>query len=132
GLLYGIVGVTYIVQSLFMYSFAVDSGISLATAGRLVAIMGFISIFAGPAWGWAADRIGHANALIICMSLSLLGTLLPVLWPTGPGFAMHYILMGISVTGLFTSILAASTSTVQSTLAPVAVSFVTLFFAGGQ
>jgi len=132
GLIYGVVGITYIVQSIFMYSFALDVGISAATAGRLVALMGFISIFAGPGWGWAADRIGHANALVTCMSLSLLGTLLPVFWPVTAAFALHYVLLGFSITGLFTSILAASTSTVQPTQAPVAVSFVTLFFAIGQ
>ncbi len=132
GLIYGVVGITYIVQSIFMYSFALDVGISAATAGRLVALMGFISIFAGPGWGWAADRIGHANALVTCMSLSLLGTLLPVFWPVTTAFALHYVLLGFSITGLFTSILAASTSTVQPTQAPVAVSFVTLFFAIGQ
>jgi len=132
GLIYGVVGITYIVQSIFMYSFALDVGISAATAGRLVALMGFFSIFAGPGWGWAADRIGHANALVICMSLSLLGTLLPVFWPVSAAFAMHYVLMGFSITGLFTSILAASTSTIQAIQAPVAVSFVTLFFAIGQ
>ena len=132
GFIYGVVGITYIVQSIFMYSFALDVGISAATAGRLVALMGFISIFAGPGWGWAADKIGHANALVICMSLSLLGTLLPVFWPTTTAFACHYVLLGFSITGLFTSILAASTSTVQPVQAPVAVSFVTLFFAIGQ
>jgi MFS family permease len=132
GLIYGVVGITYIVQSIFMYSFALDVGISAASAGRLVALMGLISIFAGPGWGWAADRIGHANALMICMSLSLMGTLLPVFWPVTTAFALHYVLLGFSITGLFTSILAASTSTVQAAQAPVAVSFVTLFFALGQ
>ncbi len=132
GLLYGIVGITYIVQSIFMYSFMLEAGVEAGTAGRLVALMGFVSIFAGPSWGWAADRIGHAHALLICMTLSLVGTVIPVLWPVTPGFAAHYALMGISITGLFTSILAASTSTVQPAQAPVAVSFVTLFFAFGQ
>ncbi len=132
GLIYFIVGVTYIVQSIFMVSFALESGVNVITAGRLVAMMGFISIFSGPAWGVVADRIGHANALTICMALSLLGTLFPVIWPITESFVLHYALLGISVTGLFTSILAASTSTVQTSQAPVAVSFVTLFFAIGQ
>lgn len=132
GLVYGIVGLTYIVQSIFMYSFALDAGVPAVDAGRMVSSMGILSIFAGPAWGWASDRIGRSNGLVLCMTLSLLGTLLPVLWPVTLAFALHYLLLGISVTGLFTSILAASTETVHPRHAPVAVSFVTLFFALGQ
>tara|TARA_R110002167_G_scaffold45324_3_gene136238 strand:+ start:40620 stop:41816 length:1197 start_codon:yes stop_codon:yes gene_type:complete len=129
---YGIVGVTYILQSLFMYSFALDTGLSPTSAGRLVALMGVLSIFAAPGWGWGADRIGHANALMICMALAMIGTLLPVAWPIYPAFALHYFLLGVSTTGQFTSILAAATRTVSREQAAVAISFVTLFFAAGQ
>ena len=132
GFIYGIVGLTYIVQTLFMYSFALASGVPAITAGQLVALMGLISVFSGPAWGMAADRIGHANALVICMVMAMLGNLLPVIWPVTTVFAVHYVLIGLSISGLFTSILAASTSTVQPQLAAMAVSFVTLFFALGQ
>jgi MFS family permease len=132
GLIYGIVGITYIVQTLFMYSFALDAQVPALTAGRLVSMMGFISIFAGPAWGWVADRLGHAKALVVCMSLAMVATLAPVIRPETSVFFFHYLLMGLSVSGLFTSILAASTSTVKPQHAAMAVSFVTLFFAIGQ
>lgn len=132
GLVYAVIGVTYIVQSIFMYSFALDAGIDPVVAGRLVALMGILSIFAGPAWGWGSDRIGHSRALVICMTLCLIGTLAPVLWPTLPAFIAHYLLLGISVTGLFTATLASATRTVSREHAAVAVSFVTLFFALGQ
>lgn len=132
GLIYGVVGLTYIVQTLFMYSFALDAQVPPITAGRLVAMMGLISVFSGPAWGVAADKIGHANALVVCMSLAMLANLLPVIWPLTPVFALHYALIGVSISGLFTSILAASTTTVPPHLAAMAVSFVTVFFALGQ
>lgn len=132
GLVYAVVGITYIVQSIFMYSFALDAGIDAIVAGRLVALMGILSIFAGPAWGWGSDSIGHSRALMICMTLCLIGTLGPVIWPTLPAFIVHYVLLGLSVTGLFTAILASATRTVSRDHAPVAVSFVTLFFALGQ
>jgi MFS family permease len=132
GLIYGLVGLTYIVQTLFMYSFALASEVPAITAGQLVALMGLISVFSGPAWGVAADRIGHANALVICMVMAMFANLLPVLWPQTAVFALHYVLIGLSISGLFTSILAASTSTVQPHLAAMAVSFVTVFFALGQ
>jgi len=132
GWIYGIVGVTYILQSLFMYSFALDTGLSPTAAGRLVALMGVLSIFAAPGWGWVADRIGHSKALMICLALALFGTLLPAIWPIYTAFLLHYFLLGVSTTGQFTSILAATTKTVSKDQAAVAISFVTLFFAAGQ
>lgn len=132
GLVYGIVGITYIVQNLFMYSFALDANVPALSAGRMVAMMGFISIFSGPSWGWAADRIGHANVLVICSALAMLANLLPVLSPQTLMFLLHYVLIGASISGMFTSILASATTTVTPQLAAVAVSFVTVFFALGQ
>ena len=131
-LIYGVVGLTYIVQVLFMYSFALDAGVAPQLAGRLVAVMGFVSIFSGPIWGWLADRVGHGRALTFCMTVAIFATLLPVLWPVTLAFTVHFVLTGLSVTGLFTSVLAAATSTVKPQHAAMAVSFVTVFFALGQ
>lgn len=132
GLVYGVVGMTYIVQSIFMYSFALDSGVPALSAGQMAAMMGLLSIVSGPGWGWVSDQIGRSNALVVCMSLSLVGTALPVVWPFLWAFGAHYFILGLCVSGLFTSVLAASTETVHARQAPVAVSFVTLFFAVGQ
>lgn len=132
GMLYGVVGLTYITQAIFMYSFALDSGVSALTAGRLTAAMGVLSIFASPGWGWVSDRFGRASALTVAVSLTLIGTLIPVLWPVLPGFVLHYLIVGCTVSGMFTSILAASSESVQPQQAPLAVSFVTLFYAAGQ
>lgn len=132
GLVYGIVGVTYIVQAIFMFSFALASGVPALTAGRLASMMGLLSMVAGPSWGWVSDRIGRSNSLVLCMGLAFVGTLLPVLQPSLHAFAAHYFILGLCVTGLFTSVLAASTETVAPHHAPIAVSFVTLFFACGQ
>ncbi|MGM0634412.1 MAG: MFS transporter [Pseudomonadota bacterium] len=132
GLIYGVVGLTYIVQVLFMYSFALDEGVEPVLAGRLVSIMGFMSIFSGPVWGSIADRIGHARSLTSCMVVAMAMTLLPVLWPTTTAFVIHFVVIGLSVSGLFTSVLAAATANVKPRNAAMAVSFVTLFFATGQ
>ena len=48
GLIYGIVGLTYIVQTIFMYSFALESGIATRVAGNLAAAMGLLGLVAGP------------------------------------------------------------------------------------
>lgn len=132
GLIYGIVGLTYIVQTIFMFSFAIESGVPALTAGRLASVMGLLGLVAGPFWGWVSDRLGRSNALVLCMTFSSAAMALPVMSPTLPAFAAHFIILGLCVSGLFTSVLAASTETVHPRLAPVAVSFVTLFFAIGQ
>lgn len=132
GLVYGVIGLTYIVQTIFMYSFAVDSGISPLTAGRLTAMTGVLGIFASPIWGWLSDHIGRGNTLVLSMFLALIATATPIFWPTLTGFTFHYAVLGGTVTGLFTSVLAASTEQVEAREAPLAVSFVTMFFAVGQ
>ena len=132
GLLYGIVGITYIVQAVFMYSYALESGVSALTAGRLAAASGILSIFSSPCWGWLSDRYGRALVLRICVSMTLAGILVPVIFPTLGGFATHYLVVGCTMSGMFGAILAASTETVGPHEAPLAVSFVTLFYAVGQ
>ena len=132
GLLYGIVGITYIVQAIFMYSFALESGVPALTAGRLAAVTGILSIFSSPCWGWLSDRYGRALVLRICVSMTLLGILIPVVTPTLGGFAAHFLIVGCTLSGMFGAILAASTETVGPHEAPLAVSFVTLFYAVGQ
>lgn len=132
GLLYGVIGITYIAQAIFMYSFALDSGVPALTAGRLAALMGVLSIFSSPAWGWLSDRFGRGSSLVASVSLTLIGTLIPVIWPTLPGFAAHFIIVGCTISGMFTSVLAASAEHVKPAQAPLAMSYVTLFYAIGQ
>jgi MFS family permease len=131
-LLYGVVGMTYIAQATFMYSYSLDAGLPALDAGRLAALMAVLSILAGPFWGTVSDRIGRPLALTIAMSLCLIGTAIPVAWPTYAGFALHYIILGCTVSGMFTSILASAADAVPSAQAPRATSFVTLFYAIGQ
>lgn len=132
GLVYAAIGLSYIVQSIFMYSYSIDSGLTPVTAGRLAAMMGVLSIFASPSWGWLSDRIGRGNALVLSMSLTLTGSVIPLVWPTLPGFTLHYMILGCTVAGLFTSVLAAATEQVEPREAPLAVSYVTMYFALGQ
>ncbi|WP_290637748.1 MFS transporter [Aquisalimonas sp.] len=132
GLIYGVLGTTYIVQVVFMYSYALESGIASVVAGRLVALMGALGIFSGLLWGWISDRIGRGTALLLSKTLYLVGMATPVVSPTLAGFAAHYVILGVAVTGVFTSVLAASTEHVGAREAPLAVSFVTVFMAAGQ
>ena len=132
GLVYGIVGMTYIVQAVFMFSFALDAGVDATTAGRVASLMGFLGIVCGPVWGTVSDRLGRGRSLVLAMGLAFVSTAIPVLSPTLAGFSAHYVILGVCVTGMFTSALAASTERVSPHEAPLAVSYVTVFFAAGQ
>lgn len=132
GLLYGVVGTTYIAQTTFMFSYALASGVTASTAGRLSALLGILSIFAGPCWGLFSDRFGRPAALLISVALNAVATLLPVLLPTVTGFTLHYLILGCTVSGMFTSILIIAAESVEPRLAPRATSYVTLFYAVGQ
>lgn len=132
GLVYGIVGLTYIVQGIFMVSYMVESGIDSIVAGRLVAMTGLLSIATGPFWGWVSDHIGRGTSLMMAMSVVTIGMTLPLLSHALPVFVLHYLMMGCAVSGMFTLIQAAGTEQVEPRHVAVAFSFVTLFFAGGQ
>ena len=131
-LVYGALGIGYIVQSVFMYSYALDSGVDPVRAGVMASTMGFLSIFAGSIWGSVSDVAGRAVTLMLCFAITCVVTLLPVAWPTDAGFAVHFAVSGIVLGGLFTVILAATSERVVPALVPVAVSLVTVVFALGQ
>ena len=132
GIIYGIVGMTYIVQAIFMYSYALAANIDPDVAGALAAFMGMLGIVFGPVWGSLSDQFGRGQSLTLSMLMAFVSTLVPVLSPTLYGFATHYLILGVAVTGMFTSSLAASTERVNVDQAPLAVSYVTMFFAAGQ
>lgn len=129
---YGLIGLTYIVQIVFMVSFVVESGYSERTAGQLMAMMGLLSVAAGPAWGMLSDNWGRGNALTTAMVLVTVATILPLLDQSLPMFFLHFLIMGCAVNGTFALIQASSTDQVAPRYIPIAFSFATVFFAAGQ
>ena len=129
---YGIVGVTFIVQAIFMISFMVEEGHNDATAGAFMAMMGLLSIAAGPLWGWLSDYWGRSNALIASLGLVTLAMGLPLLDQSLVTFFLHFLIMGLSVNGMFALIQASAMDQVAPRYISIAFSFVTMFFAAGQ
>lgn len=86
GLIYGIVGLTYIVQTIFIMSYMIESGVDIKIAGQLMALNGILSIFSGPIWGAISDKLGRRISLNMTMGLSAISMLLPVFFPTVIGF----------------------------------------------
>ena len=131
-LTYGIIGLGYIVQTVFMVSFMVETGYSEAVAGRYVAMMGLLSIVAGPLWGWVSDFSGRGNALAMSFLLVIIAVALPLTGQTLVHFFVHFLVMGVSINGLFSMIQTSATDQVAPRYIPIAFSFATLFFAAGQ
>ena len=129
---YGIIGLGYIVQTVFMVSFMVESGHNEAMAGRFMAMMGLLSIAGGPLWGWLSDHWGRGNALAACIFLVLIAVALPITGQTLTHFFLHFLVIGASVNGLFALIQTSATDQVAPRYIPIAFSFATLFFAIGQ
>ena len=129
---YGIIGLGYIIQAVFMISFMVESGHSEAIAGRFMAMTGLLSIAAGPIWGWISDVWGRGNALGACFFLVITAMALPIVDQTLHWFFSHFLIMGVSINGLFAMIQTSSPDPASPRSFPIAFSFATLFFAVGQ
>ncbi|WP_165820906.1 MFS transporter [Pueribacillus theae] len=133
GIIYGIVGLTHLAQSIFIMSFMLQSGISPSLAGKLVAVNGIFSIFSSPFWGYISDRIGRMNSLLITVSLSFLSMSIALISQSFIGFSLHMILLSLTISGLFTLVQAASLEQVDEPKdMPIAFSYVTFYFASGQ
>ncbi|SDS07753.1 Cyanate permease [Halopseudomonas xinjiangensis] len=129
---YGIIGMGYIVQTVFMVSYMVETGHSASTAGSFMAMMGLMSIAAGPLWGWVSDFWGRGNALAMCIFMVIVAMGLPLIDQTLLFFFLHFLVMGASINGLFAMIQTSATDQVAPRYIPIAFSFATLFFAIGQ
>lgn len=133
GLIYGIVGLTYLAQSIFIMSYMIEYGIDPIKAGQLIALNGIISIFSSPFWGYISDRVGRSNAIIITSILTCLAMSVTVLSQSLLGFTLHMILLSSTVSGLFTLVQASSMDHVDEPHEmPIAFSYVTFYFATGQ
>lgn len=132
GLIYGIIGITYIVQMLFIMSYMIESGIDETLAGQLIALNGILSIFSGPIWGMISDKIGRRPSLILTMALTLVAMSIPIMFPTLLGFTLHVVMLSCTFTGVFTLVQASSMDQVKPEEMPIAFSYVTFYFATGQ
>ncbi|MCK9516648.1 MAG: MFS transporter [Ottowia sp.] len=132
GATYGVLGMSYIVQAIFMVSFAEASGIASTTAGRLFAMSGLLAVVTGPLWGRLSDSWGRGNTLLLTISLVTAAMAIPIVSQGLPAFFVHFLLFGCTVNGAFTMVQAASTDQVVDHQIPIAISYATLFFAAGQ
>jgi MFS family permease len=97
-----------------------------------MALGGLMSIFSGPLWGTISDKIGRRKSLIITLVAGASSMLIPVIFPVLIGFVISQFFWGITVVGMLSLIQALSTEQIHPSYAPVALGYVTVYFAAGQ
>lgn len=131
-IIYGMIGIAYLIPQSFLFSFILESGINEYMAGIIMGTGGFIAVFSGPFWGAISDRIGRRKALSIVLFLSAFSILIPIFSQAIPAFIISQIIWGLTITGVLSLTQTISTEQTNQTFAPIALGYVTIYFAGGQ
>ncbi len=133
GLIYALFGGTYVVYATFIVTTLVnDYGFSEQVAGNFWAVVGALSIFSGPLFGWLSDRLGRRTGMLVVFTLftlayGLVGIHLPAAW-----LYASIALYGIAVWSVPTIMAAAVGDYLGPARAARAFGFITLFFGMGQ
>ncbi|WP_313247719.1 YbfB/YjiJ family MFS transporter [Sporosarcina ureae] len=130
--IYGLVGFAYLVPQSFLFSYILEVGLTKFQAGQIMAISGIMAIFSGPLWGGVSDRIGRKSALLATLGIGAVSLIIPVIFPVYSGLIVSQFLWGATIVGMLSLCQALSTEQVHPTYAPVALGYVTFFFAAGQ
>lgn len=85
-----------------------DAGISLSTVGRLVILIGVLSVGSGVMWGRMSDQTGRAQAFACSFIVQGTAYALLTLVPTMASFLVAAVLMGITLRATYTICVAAS------------------------
>ncbi len=133
GSIYALFGATYVVYATFIVTALVDEhGFSEQVAGNFWAVVGALSIFSGPLFGWLSDSWGRRTGLLTVFTLftlayGLVGIHSPTAW-----LYVSIALFGISVWSVPTIMAATVGDYLGPTQAAKAFGFITLFFGTGQ
>ena len=93
-------------QNLFTTFFGLyltqENGISLATVGQLVILIGVLSIGSGVLWGWMSDKLGRGQAFAYSFVVQGASFVLLALIPGFVSFLVASILMGVTLRATYT------------------------------
>ena len=131
-IVYGLIGFAFLIPQSFLFSFMLEANLDSYSAGRIMALGGFISIFSGPLWGAVSDKIGRKKTLLITLFIGAVSMVFPVIYPVYIGFGISQLLWGSTIVGMLSLIQALSTEQIHQSYAPIALGYATVFFAVGQ
>ncbi len=99
-------------QNLFTTFFGLyltqDHGVTLATVGQLVVLIGTLSIGSGVLWGWMSDKLGRGQAFAYSFMVQGCSFVLLALVPGFVSFLVASLLMGVTLRATYTICAASS------------------------
>ena len=133
GCIYALFGATYVVYATFIVTAMVNErGFGENTAGTFWAVVGGLSIFSGPLFGWLSDHLGRKIGIMVVYTLFTISYVLVAAdLPTSFLYASIGI-FGLAVWSIPTIMSAAVGDYTGPVRAVKAFGFITLFFGAGQ
>lgn len=126
-------GFSYMIYLTFFIAYLTkELGMPTAEAGRVFALLGFLSIFCGLPWGSLSDRIGRRFASTFGYLTLALSFLLFAYYRQPLGAYLSAIIFGLTAFAIPVIVAAAVGDAVGGQLASAGFGFVTLFFGIGQ
>lgn len=129
GAIYLLFGATYVVYATFIITAMVNERhFGEDTAGRFWAVVGGLSIFSGPLFGWLSDKLGREIGMIIVFILFTISYALAAENLSNPFLYASIVIFGIVVWSIPTIMSAAVGDYMTPEQAVKAFGFITLFF----
>ena len=133
GSIYTFFGATYAVYVTFIVTTMVnEKGFGEGTAGQFWAVVGALSIFSGPLFGWISDKLGRKTGIMIAYGLFTISYVLVAANLPNSFLYASIGIFGISVWSIPTIMSATVGDYVGPEEAVKAFGFITLFFGAGQ
>ena len=133
GSIYIFFGATYAVYATFIVTAMINErGFGEGTAGKFWAVVGALSVFSGPLFGWISDKLGRKTGMMIVYGLFTISYVLVAADLPNSFLYASIGIFGISVWSIPTIMSAAVGDYVGPEKAVKAIGFITLFFGAGQ
>jgi MFS family permease len=133
GCIYSLFGATYVVYATFIVTTMINErGFGENTAGTFWAIVGGLSIFSGPLFGWLSDRLGRKIGMMVVYTLFTIAYVLVAADLPNVFLYASIGIFGLAVWSIPTIMSAAVGDYTGPAQAVKAFGFITLFFGVGQ
>ena len=133
GCIYSLFGATYVVYATFIVTAMVNErGFGESTAGTFWAVVGGLSIFSGPLFGWLSDRLSRKIGMMVVYTLFTIAYVLVAANLPDPFLYASIGIFGLAVWSIPTIMSAAVGDYMGPAQAVKAFGFITLFFGAGQ